>query len=95
MEQGNIINNEEENEIDINNINILEENQINMKDNFTESNDEIKSIKDLTLSDSDNKSVRLCPNDKSNEIELIVPYIEIKRLRKNFKTRKKRRSSAL
>ena len=93
MEQGNIINNEEENEIDFNNINILEENQINMKNNFTEPNDEIKSIKDLTLSDS--KSVRFDPDDRSNEIELIVPYIGIKRLRKNFKTRKKKRSSAL
>jgi len=49
-----------------------------MKDNFTEPNDEIKSIKDLTLSDS--KSVRFDPDDRNNEIELIVPYIGKKRL---------------
>ena len=84
---------EEESETDFNILNIIETNQMNIQVNPTKPNDEIKSIKCLTL--SENKSLRFSPNDRNNEIEIIDPYIGKKRLRKKFRARKKKKCSAL
>ena len=69
-------------------LNIIETNQMNIQINPTKLNEEIKSIKSLTL--SDNRSLRLNLNDRNNEIEVIKPYIGKKRLRKIFRARKKK-----
>ena len=88
MENENIF--EEESEIDFNILNMIETNQMNMQVNTIKSNDEIKSIKCLNL--SENKSLRFSPNDRNNEIEGIVPYIGKKRFRKIFRARKKKKA---
>ena len=81
---------ESENEIDFNIFNIIEieTNQMNIQVNTTKPKDEIKSIKSLTL--SDNRSLRLNPNDRNNEFEVVVPYIGKKRLRKVFRAKKRK-----
>ena len=81
---------ESENEIDFNILNIIEieTNQMNSQVNTTKPKDEIKSIKSLTL--SDNRSLRLNPNDRNNEFEVAVPYIGKKRLRKVFRAKKRK-----
>ena len=81
---------ESENEIDFNILNIIEieTNQMNIQVNTTKPKDEIKSIKSLTL--SDNRSLRLNPNDRNNEFEVVVPYIGKKRLRKVFRAKKRK-----
>ena len=65
---------ESENEIDFNILNIIEieTNQMNIQVNTTKPKDEIKSIKSITL--SDNRSLRLNPNDRNNEFEVVVQY---------------------
>ena len=81
---------ESENEIDFNILNIIEieTNQMNFQVNTIKPKDEIKSIKSLTL--SDNRSLRLNPNDRNNEFEVVVPYIGKKRLRKVFRAKKRK-----
>ena len=79
---------EDESEIYFNILNIIETNQMNIQINPTKLNEEIKSIKSLTL--SDNKSLRFNLNDRNNKIEVIEPYIGKKRLRKIFRARKKK-----
>ena len=81
---------ESENEIDFNIFNIIEieTNQMNIQVNTIKPKDEIKSIKSLTL--SDNRSLRLNPNDRNNEFEVVVPYIGKKRLRKVFRAKKRK-----
>ena len=97
MKNQNIINSfdedEDENENFYNVLNIIETNQMNIQINPTKLNEEIKSIKSLTL--SDNKSLRFNLNDRNNKIEVIEPYIGKKRLRKIFRARKKKENSDL
>ena len=58
---------EDESEIYFNILNIIETNQMNIQINPTKLNEEIKSIKSLTL--SDNKSLRFNLNDRKKEIK--------------------------
>ena len=58
---------EDESEIYFNMLNIIETNQMNIQINPTKLNEEIKSIKSLTL--SDNKSLRFNLNDRKKEIK--------------------------
>ncbi len=71
----------------------IETNQNNIQDKIDKSNDQIKPPEKLNL----NENERFNSNDRNNEIELIVPFplIGKKRLRKIFKTSKKKRSSSL
>ena len=74
--------------------NTIETNQNNMPAKITIPIDQFESSENLIQNEIENENGNFNSTERNNEIQLIAPFIRKKRLRKIFKTTKKKRSNA-